>query len=392
MAPFFAVAAALLLLCQITSASHQNITLPFLPRQDEHLVKRWYGVNVLHPPMILGGWGPWPLMCPGPNQKQPIRYCFKDQRSHDRLQTIVDQAVARWAHALAPASNLEIGYDHDDTYLCNDAKIRPDALVISDESTDGNENWDDCDTKSTTGYKYTTDNARGRHTLEFCHLKPGDEAATEPGAVRAMMHELGHVMGLAHEHQRPDRNDVLRFVCSNLDGYEAGVAAAEEDEEVLFDDDLEPADRINLICGDAMFARAYFNPALSFIRGTFMQTDTDDQRWRYYVSGTPFDTESIMIYSSDLGSKKPGSDNYKDWVMYQKGSKKPVWTGGNKDPAQCGPSAGDIARVKQLYPFPPGHGVQARDEGSSGRMALRVRIRDDFEMVVEPPKVVDREL
>ncbi|KAK5119449.1 hypothetical protein LTR85_007549 [Meristemomyces frigidus] len=382
----------LLLLSHTVSASNQNITLPFLPAVDEHLIKRWYGVNALHPPMILGGWGPWPLMCPGPDQKQPIRYCFKDERSRGNLQSTVDQAVARWAHALSPASNLEIGFDHDDTPLCTDPRIRPDALVISDESTDDNANWFDCDTKSTTGYLYGSSDTRGRHTLEFCHLKPGDEDATGAVAVQAMMHELGHVMGLAHEHQRKDRGNVLRFVCSNIEGYDEAVTKALADEEVLFDDDLDDKDRTSLICGDATFAQHYFPAALSFIRGDFMQTPTDDNRWQYYGASPTLDTESIMIYNSDLGAKKPGTDNYKDWVMYQKGSRKPVWTGGDRDPTKCAPSAGDIERVKQLYPLPPGQGVQARSEEGSGRMAVRVRIRNEFEMVVDPPKVVDREL
>ena len=230
------------------SASNNKLPdLPLLPKAThEQLLKRWYGVKPLHPPIIVGGWGPWPIMCPNaPAQTQPIRYCFKDARSATTLQPIVDQAVARWAHALHPASSLQIGLDDETAKVCSDPKVRPDALVISDESRpdDPKWDWDSCHSQSTVGYNYGSD-AKGRHTLEFCHLKPGDEVETGPTAVQAMMHELGHVMGLQHEHQRPDRGKVLTFVCKNLDDYEQAVKNADFDAHAHFPDDMDLADKI----------------------------------------------------------------------------------------------------------------------------------------------------
>ena len=67
-----------------------------------------------------------------------------------------------------------------------------DALVISDETKDDDDewNWEQCDTQSTTGYDYESTD-RGRHTLETCHLKPDAVDKTTPYAIRAMTHELG---------------------------------------------------------------------------------------------------------------------------------------------------------------------------------------------------------
>lgn len=75
------------------STSHlHNITGPFPPLSDgSQPVKRWYGVPEGDKTTILGGWGPWPVMCKEPEPVQAIRYCFKDKRSADNLQPIVDQ-------------------------------------------------------------------------------------------------------------------------------------------------------------------------------------------------------------------------------------------------------------------------------------------------------------
>lgn len=116
--------------------------------------------------------------------------------------------------------------------------MRPDALSIEDTTIDGDDdwNWAECETKTTTGYNYGSTDA-GRHHMVFCHLVPGAEGATEAKAVQAMMHELGHAIGLAHEHQRPDARATLSYKCSSLEGYQSGVTKATLDADAMFDFD-----------------------------------------------------------------------------------------------------------------------------------------------------------
>lgn len=207
--------------------------------------KRWYGVQEADEStdktQVNTVW-PWPVKCQGPPPVQPIRYCYKDQRSADNLEDIVNHAIARWGpamqgHVSALSIDLDEGAGGKIDVFCSDPRISDDALVISDETIEDNPawNWEQCDTHSSTGYDYTS-SVRGRHTLEFCHLKPDAKEGSRPFAIRkltsngsklprgfqsiersreakclrrlltlrnlnegAMMHELGHVMGLAHE-------------------------------------------------------------------------------------------------------------------------------------------------------------------------------------------------
>ena len=161
------------------------------PEQAE-VFARWFSVPDLPTPPHKTPWGPWPLVCPG---MQPVRYCFKDARSEKNLKPVIDAAVARYTSALE-VSTLSFILDNEASAVCSDDEsvVRGDALIVSDETKDGEENddfnWDECDTQATTGYDYRSEES-GRHTLEFCHLKPGYEGKTREASVRAMMHELG---------------------------------------------------------------------------------------------------------------------------------------------------------------------------------------------------------
>jgi hypothetical protein len=155
-------------------------------------------------------------------------------------------AVAGWSHAML-VSTVQIIPDQPDAILCTDPKVRGDTLFIVDGTKDGDNdfNWKKCNTESsTTGYDYKNKATRGRHTINFCHLIPGDEAATEAKAIKAMVHELEHVMGLKHEHQRPDRDTWIDLHCDRLDGYDEAAKEVDYDVHGAFDGEQPHEERL----------------------------------------------------------------------------------------------------------------------------------------------------
>lgn len=147
--------------------SLQDFDNSSLTAQPGHeLLKRWYGVPALptdgtriKPPHYY----PWPATC-GEPIIQPIRYCWKDERSQKNLQAVLDTAISEWVHTFHPVSSLQIILEPtcngNVKCLCSDTGVAKDALMISDETRDGDDDWNlgpDCVTASTVGYRYIPD-------------------------------------------------------------------------------------------------------------------------------------------------------------------------------------------------------------------------------------------
>lgn len=166
----------ILLLCSAQSCSlhrkYHSDTLRF-PREIDNasvtaqpghdLLKRWYGVKPLPPApqnYLSPYYYPWPITCSSPKPIQPIRYCFKDARSAKNLQIVVDRAIAFWSQAMLVSSftiTVEPTCRNKFPCLCSDSGVAKDALMISDEIRDKDEEWNqgpDCYTASTVGYRY----------------------------------------------------------------------------------------------------------------------------------------------------------------------------------------------------------------------------------------------
>jgi hypothetical protein len=92
-----------------------------------------------------------------------------------------------------------------------------------------------------------------------------------------LAHELGHVFGLVHEHQRPDRDTYIRYNPQNVVGFEAAMQEAEKKGFTP----RQPCDEpdVNRECGWAPGAQYLKRPLAP-----------DNQ--------TPYDIDSIMHYDS----------------------------------------------------------------------------------------------
>lgn len=121
--------------------------------------------------------GPWPV-CQWPNGvvMQAVRFRWANDRSRQRLEPLVRDAMEKWRPALYPHSAL--AFVLDDQHL--------DALTISDATTTGTAQAGGHGSTTTLGYEH-----QGRHRMQIVgtqdHYTPEERARL----VLSIAHELG---------------------------------------------------------------------------------------------------------------------------------------------------------------------------------------------------------
>ncbi|KAI9871295.1 MAG: hypothetical protein M1830_003064 [Pleopsidium flavum] len=238
------------------------------PRPTEALKPRTISIGPTSP------YKPWP--------NKQLRYRFIDNTSRDKLSGIFADAWKMWTDA--GVTNVRIV--RDDTSA--------DALQIK-YVTDG---------KVSTTIAWTSGGA---------YMNFDDSGAVGIGnPIINMAHEIGHALGLLHEHQREDSIDYIKFNCENLEDYTEAKAD---------------------LCTKQLQAKLARFSAFDYIP----YNDETNFGWQVSVE---YDKKSLMHYGGGYGGKR-GKKGIRAVVLENRDGS-PV---GNPDR----PSEADVRRVQALY-------------------------------------------
>ena len=259
-----------------------------------------------------------------------IPYCFQDQQAKERLESVFDAAVTEWQNAWKrhlpqkpfPVQFHSRGVLDDSNPDCHDGSV--DLMMI----------WINAQNEfyASVGYQ------KGKRMALVLH----DQSEN---LHQNVVHELGHVMGLLHEHQRPDAATYVTFLCENLFDYQKMVDKYE------IPGGFEKGYVKKTLCTNierANLARFFASELAPAVPAT--ENETPDQSLYHSGFHKNFDFESIMIYSSWAYTKAhdPHTGEYSPTLKRVS----PVKVG-DEDSWEIvqsqTPSAGDIAMIDVLY-------------------------------------------
>ncbi|KAF2099159.1 hypothetical protein NA57DRAFT_56780 [Rhizodiscina lignyota] len=166
----------------------------------------------------------------------------------------------------------------------------------------------------------------------------------------AMMHELGHIMGFIHEHQRPDAGNHTKFDCSKLFDFPVFVETVDSSNPLSSPSKSVPTDKqgamsklggdtskwdIKRLCTDVQYAGAAGFSGVVWI--------PHSSGGEY---GSAFDSESIMMYSTYQSGYRTDDDG-------KNRAEALTFTDGSAIAAPQKPSDTDKQRLAEIYSTQP---------------------------------------
>ncbi|KAF1955958.1 hypothetical protein CC80DRAFT_594118 [Byssothecium circinans] len=231
-----------------------------------------------------GGPKPWPR---NSRNKVVIKYCYEFQSTKQKLENALEmEGFSVWRQALGggPSASSHYGVEFSETKDSNGNDAVPkDALAIIVDYTPG------ASGSATIGYVY--DNANP----EVCiHINDREHRLPQ-----AIAHELGHVLGMAHEHQRPDRDYWLKYRCHMLWDFKKKI-----DELRRYIPEPTYAD----LCDDVWHAWQVNFSGKDYVKGESLgdartNPDFTPKKWNVRQSSMYYDKDSIMQYPSWLNAE-----------------------------------------------------------------------------------------
>ncbi|KAF2451613.1 zincin [Karstenula rhodostoma CBS 690.94] len=294
-----------------------------------------------------GGPRPWPR---NSENKVVIQYCFQTPDVRDKIgQQFREFGIDEWMRALGGAASSATGHG-----LVFEETLDVNGRPFSCKYPDGSWNQKVDKNAVMIGWSYSKHFAGGA-TVGFVGFVSGDPPVPGIHGIifghtwinPTLVHELGHVLGMAHEHQRKDRDGSVAYRCHNVQGFYTKFEKFKAS---------NPDAKWSDLCDDLINALLMDFAGKNFVR-QFSLGDARSREGRFIIwevadYGEPYDQQSIMHYHSDIHVaddlyclRGPGLTDGCTLVNNLPGHEKEYIRRSHR------PSAGDIKWVRKTYPW-----------------------------------------